>query len=164
MLPEPSVELLYNSSKDPEINKEISEGLNRNFMLRTTEKEPELVQTCLDQVLRDKDKKQLLLTVFAHASDPDPKNNDVRIRFYLKEPDPSKELGPADAWAAPSFVKSLLHRELRRSSRLAGQREEHHQQRRATVLVVRLTWYVLRSAHLERTKGSSQSTHLQNRL
>jgi len=116
-LPEPSVELLYNSSKDETINKEISEGLSRNFMIRTTEKEPELVQTCLDQLLRDGDK-QLLQKIYAQAGKLNPATREVRMAFYQNPPDPTAKEAKPDATAAPSFVKSLLNRELRRAMEL----------------------------------------------
>jgi SecD/SecF fusion protein len=113
-LPDPSVELLYNSSTDPAIVKEMDEGRSRNFTIRTTEKEPDLVQVQLDQLLR-KDKEPLLKKVFARADKLDA-NREAHLAFYEVDPSTVKdktELDKLRATASPSFVKTLLNRDLR---------------------------------------------------
>ncbi|HZZ81633.1 MAG TPA: protein translocase subunit SecD [Gemmataceae bacterium] len=110
LLPEPSVELLYNRTDDPKIKDEIAKGESRNFVVRTTEKEAELVQACLDQLLRD-EKGELLRKVYAHHTNLD--NREAKFTFYDTEADAKKGEKP-NATASPSFVKSLLNRELRR--------------------------------------------------
>ncbi|MSQ94316.1 MAG: protein translocase subunit SecD [Gemmataceae bacterium] len=109
-LPEPSVELLYNTTKDEVILKEQLDGKSRNFVIRTTEKEPDLVQTCLDQLLRE-GSEQLLAKVYVHADKME--NREMRLHFFAKEED-AGEKKLETATAAPSFLKSLLNRELRR--------------------------------------------------
>ena len=112
MLREPSVELLYNTSKDQKITDEMNAGLSRNFVIRTTEKEAELVQACLDQLLRTKEGTPLLKKVYAHV---EPFNNrESKLKFYENKED-AQSAGKANATASPSFVKSLLNREMRRT-------------------------------------------------
>lgn len=119
LLAEPSVEMLYNASNDPDVAKELDKGLSRNFVIRTTEKEAELVQAILDQLLRDEDGSQLLAKVFARrdrgsraAAD---EGIEVRLHFFKNANDTKDPDKIADATASPSFVKTLLNRELRRA-------------------------------------------------
>jgi SecD/SecF fusion protein len=112
-LPEPSVEMLYNSSKDEAIIKEMDQGLSRNFMIRTTEKEAELVQACLDQILRNEKGEALLQKVFARVDAPE--GTDFRLTFFQTEAEANGSEKKGTATASPSFVKSLLNRELRRA-------------------------------------------------
>ena len=112
-LPDPSVELLINRTDDEAIKKEIDEGKSRNFVVRTIEKEPELVQACLDQLYRDKNGKELLDKVYARYTKLD--NRESRLTFYKTADDARKAPETPNATASPSFVKSLLNRELRRS-------------------------------------------------
>ena len=107
LLSEPSVDLLYNTSKEPDIQEEMKLGKSRNFVIRTTEKEPRLVQTCLDQLLREEDE-PLLKKIFARATKLE--NREAHLRFFDKETDD----GAKPATAAPSIVKDLLKAELRR--------------------------------------------------
>jgi SecD/SecF fusion protein len=111
LLPEPSVDLLFNRSTDPEIIAEINANKSRNFVMRTTEKEPELVQVAVDQLMRD-DGQPLLDKVFAHHDKYE--NRETRFRFYKTEAE-AKTAGQPTATASPSFLRSLLNRELRRS-------------------------------------------------
>jgi SecD/SecF fusion protein len=111
-LPEPSVEMLYNTTKDEKIIAEMDEGKSRNFMIRTTEKEAELVQACLDQLLREGDQ-PLLQKVYARV-EPFEKT-ETRIIFFQNEKEAEGAEKKATATASPSFVKSLLNRELRRA-------------------------------------------------
>ncbi len=121
-LREPGVEMLYNSTNDPEINKELQEGKSRNFVIRTTEKEAELVQACLDQLLRTDRNEPLLDKVYAKQDRF--AEEETRLRFYTDPPeaavigDPSKR-----ATASPSFVKTLLNRELRRTFKITDEKE-----------------------------------------
>jgi SecD/SecF fusion protein len=118
-LPEPSVEMLYNASNDPKIKEELDKGESRNFVIRTTEKEAELVQACLDELLRDDNGNQLLAKIYARRDREtpgglDPKGMEVRLSFFNKPQDAANPEKTPDATASPSFVKSLLNRELRR--------------------------------------------------
>jgi SecD/SecF fusion protein len=119
LLPEPSVELLFNSSNDAELIKEMDEGKSRNFVMRTTEKEAELVQACADQLFRKKkldsdDYEPLLKKVYARRDAFE--KGETRLSFYATpEEAEAKEKKEPTATASPSFVKSLLNRELRRT-------------------------------------------------
>jgi SecD/SecF fusion protein len=110
MLPEPSVELHYNPTDDQKEKEEQAKSESRNFGIRTTEKEAELVQACLDQLLRDQSGK-LLKIVFASTDKLE--GRDLRMRFFSQKPATGGKQEP-DATASPVFVKSLLNRELRR--------------------------------------------------
>ena len=117
VLPEPSIELLYNGAMGPAddaemaaISKEIEQSKSRNFGIRTTEKEAELVQACLDQLLRD-GSKRLLKIVYAKADKLE--NREVRINFFNQPPGGAAK--EPTATASPAIVKSLLNRELRRA-------------------------------------------------
>lgn len=126
LLKEPSVEMLYNASTDEKVIAELKENRSRNFVIRTTEKEAELVQACLDQLLRQKDEKtgkvdQLLEKVYAKI---DRFNGDeTRMRFYADKPDDGNVEKLKTATASPSFVKSLLNRELRREFAITDEKE-----------------------------------------
>src|SRR5262249_12947531 len=131
LLAEPSVELLYNSvpegttEEEKKRNKVIRDeqeiGKSRSFVIRTTEKEPELGQTCLDQLLREKNDKgevvALLEKVFIHA-DKVEETGETKFSFFTSPGDikveGAKLTSAPNATASPSFVKSLLNRELRR--------------------------------------------------
>jgi SecD/SecF fusion protein len=134
LLADPSVELLINrvpEGSTPEekalsdtLKKEIAEGKSRNFVVRTIEREAELVQACLDQLFREDDKKggtvPLLDKVNAYHTKLDMRESkrESKFTFYKtkEEADLKKgESGTATATASPSFVKSLLNRELRRA-------------------------------------------------
>lgn len=121
LLPDPSVEMLYNATNDEKVNAEIREGKSRNFVIRTTEKEAELVQACLDQLLRENDQ-PLLKKVYAKQDRF--VGGDTRLRFYEEKPDDSVVADPKkQAAASPSFVRSLLNRELRRAFGITDEKE-----------------------------------------
>ncbi len=122
LLPEPSVELLFNSTTVAEIQKEMDQGKSRNFVIRTTEKEPELVQACADQLLRDEGGEQLLKKVFARF---DKVEAETRFKFYATQEAADKQAADVDslATASQSFFKSLLNRELRRSFGLVNDKD-----------------------------------------
>jgi SecD/SecF fusion protein len=115
-LPDPSVELLINRTDDETIKKELADGKSRNFVVRTIEKEPELVQACLDQLFREKndkgEMKELLDKVYVHYTNFD--NRESKLTFY-KTPEEAKKGEKPTGTASPSFVKSLFNRELRRA-------------------------------------------------
>ncbi len=121
-LPDPSVEMLFNTTNDPKIEAEYHNNESRNFVIRTIEKEPELVQACLDQLLRVDEKGAtvpLLQKIFARRDkDKLDDNGDTRLSFFTTleaaNDKNDKNIKP-DATASPSFVKSLLNRELRRN-------------------------------------------------
>ena len=140
-VPDPSVDLLYQGSDDPKIIEELSNNKSRTFMFRTTEREPELVQTTMDQLLREESGQQLLKKVYAVAEN-DGKlvrtregNRDVRLRFYSEIPPtaskPEEKKSDVEkekekslmATASQSFVKSLLTREMRRAFALKDDKE-----------------------------------------
>ena len=120
LLPEPSVELLYNSTTDPKIQEELNKSESRNFGIRTTEKEPELVQACLDQLLRDDRGNRLLDVVYAKAGKLE--GREVRMQFYDKKTDEASNVPTATA--SPSIVKSLLNRELRRAYGITDEKKK----------------------------------------
>ena len=110
-LPDPSVELLINRTDDETIKKELAKGKSRNFVVRTIEKEPELVQACLDQLFSEKGK-DLLAKVYARYTKLD--NRESKLTFY-QTPEDAKKGDKPTATASPSFVKSLFSRELHRA-------------------------------------------------
>lgn len=118
-LPDPSVELLINRTENPEIKKELAEGKSRNFVVRTIEKNPELVQACLDQLFRDSKGKELLAKVYAHYTKFE--NHESRLTFYKTAEEAKKGEKPT-ATASPSFVKTLFTRELRRSFNITDEK------------------------------------------
>jgi SecD/SecF fusion protein len=111
-----SIEQLFPSfDPQPEPDK------SRYFTVRTSEKEPELVQAGLDRLLRNEQTGEALLArIFLRAEPLGPTG--TRIHFYEKEPakgfDPVADLRKKEkdqqppAYASPSFVKTLLTREL----------------------------------------------------
>ncbi|MBI3823491.1 MAG: protein translocase subunit SecF [Planctomycetes bacterium] len=132
LLPEPSVELLFNTTNVQEIINEMKEGKSRNFVMRTTEKEPELVQACVDQLLRD-DSGPLLRKVFARPEKVNDKG-ETRFHFYKTQEEANatppaektaeaKDTGDLDATASPSILKSLLNREARREFKLHDEKK-----------------------------------------
>ena len=124
LLPEPSVELLFNSTNDPDVTKEMDAGRSRSFVIRTTEKEAELVQACADQLLRTESGEPLLKKVFARFEKFE--NRETRFRFYATPEEAQskekQELAPT-ASASQSFFKSLLNRELRRAFGITDEKE-----------------------------------------
>lgn len=122
-LPDPSVEMSYPSSQDPA---KLPPGASHFFTVRTSEKEVELVQTALDQLLQDSGKELLQRVFMVYSYDP-ATPREARLYFYAKQP--PKGVAPAElekqaesngtTWSdqdagSPTFVKSLLNRELRR--------------------------------------------------
>ena len=131
-LPDPGVELLYNATEDPEVQKELLENKSRNFVIRTTEKEPELVQTILDQLLRLEidGKIQPLLSKasinFSRLLAEDGKTvakSDTLLSFYDFEDGTKKLELRTLVTASPSFVKTLFNRELRRAFGITDDKE-----------------------------------------
>lgn len=111
-LPDPSVELLYPSVVDDAEVDNQKEGKSRHFTVRTTEKEPELVQTTLDLLLRREGEGDLLKKVFVRSTPV--VNREARLYFFKEEP-PAKldyekdreEIAKIAGNASPSFVKTL---------------------------------------------------------
>ncbi len=120
-LPDPSVELLINripKGTTPEeialsekLEEERKNDESRNFVVRTIEKEPELVQACLDQLFVGEKGENLLAKVYVRYTKLD--NRESKLTFYQTPKDAAKGEKPT-ATASPSFVKSLFSRELRR--------------------------------------------------
>ena len=114
-LPDISVEQLF-PSFDPETKGDKS----RLFDVRTSEKEPELVQAALDRLLREADGQPVLDKLYMWV---DPMSSTgTHLRFYSQKPPadfnpaldlqkPEKDQVPG-AYGSPSFVKTLLTREL----------------------------------------------------
>jgi SecD/SecF fusion protein len=117
-LPDISVEQLF-----PTFDKKTKGDQSCIFTFRTSEKEAELVQASVDRLLRDDTGKPLLEKIHLWY---DPTNSaaagGIRLRFYTQKPptnfDPianlkkdEKDQLPAE-FASPSFVKTLLTREL----------------------------------------------------
>jgi SecD/SecF fusion protein len=108
-LPDWAVEQIFLSSAQEE-----DSSKSRYFTVRTTEKEPEIVQAVLDRLLVYKDAsgemKPLLKKVLMDYDHQKLENSwETRISFYESKPDGSKG-DPTDA--SPSFVTTLLTREL----------------------------------------------------
>lgn len=125
--PDPGVEQLFPSFETPPVP-----NVSRYFTIRTSEKEPELVQASLDRLLRGKKRDwnnegkevgevvPLMEKIYMFYEPLGPTG--TRLRFYEKEP--PRELNPAleaqkseeqrfpAAYASPSFVRTLLTREL----------------------------------------------------
>jgi len=117
LLEDATITLLFNKTTDETIIAEMNAGKSRNFQMRTTEKEAELVQACADQLFRDSDGKPMLEKVVVRRGTA---GQDSVFRFYQteKQADTKETDGkPSDptAWVSPSYVKSLLNREFRRS-------------------------------------------------
>jgi SecD/SecF fusion protein len=93
-LPDPAVELIFT-------NQFGTEDSSNQFVVRTTEKEVELVQAALDGLLRENGK-SLLKRISAEA-DPFEKR-ETRLHFYDENHQP--------AGGSPSYVKTLIAREL----------------------------------------------------
>ena len=109
-----------NSTDDPKIKEELDEGKSRNFVIRTTEKEPELVQACLDQLFRENGKELLLQKVYARDRQAR-RIGESRLSLLQDEPRKAKKPESPNATASPSFVKSpaqpRIARELRHHRR-----------------------------------------------
>jgi SecD/SecF fusion protein len=114
-LPDVSVEQIF-----PTFDPQTKGDHSRIFTFRTSEKEPELVQASVDRLLRD-DKGQPLLEKIYLWFDP-AAGTGTRLRFYKQKPPakfdaianlkkPQQDQVPGE-FASPSFVKTLLTREL----------------------------------------------------
>ncbi|HWY86088.1 MAG TPA: protein translocase subunit SecF, partial [Gemmataceae bacterium] len=105
-LPDPSVEQIF-------LSEDFKEDLTRtpNFTVRSSEKEPELVQAGLDRLLRDDKGTPLMKKVYMQFDkDFDPsKNRETTLKFFADK----DKTEPATA--SPSFVKSLFSREIQKA-------------------------------------------------
>lgn len=166
-LPDPSVELLFNSTNDDAIKKEMDEGKSRNFVIRTTEKEPEIVQACADQILRDENGKQLLDKVFARYDKLEA--NETRFHFFATEAEAKDPTVKTEtATASQSFFKSLLNRELRRSFDLKEEKQplpfvlevtaEGNSDSDGKYKVMKVTLEGMTAEHKEKVEAAFQST------
>jgi SecD/SecF fusion protein len=100
-LPDLTVEQIFLSSfreQDPD--------RSRFFSIRTTEKEPEIVQAALDRLLQENGKD--LLQKVEMKDEPIKKGRDYRIRFF----ESGGQGAPNPISASPSFVTTLFAREL----------------------------------------------------
>ena len=113
-LPDASMEQIFVSVdfKGEAVNTGGELAKSPNFTVRTSEKEPELVQASLDRLLRDKDGAPLMKKVYMKF-DKDfvfsATNRETRLSFY-EDPAFTKP-----ATASPSFVKALFNRELQKA-------------------------------------------------
>ena len=112
-LPDTSVEQIF-LSDDFKSDSAAAKDLTRtaNFTVRSSEKEPELVQASLDRLLRDEKSGQPLMkkVYMQFDKDFDPsKNRETLLKFFADE----KKTEPATA--SPSFVKSLFSREMQKA-------------------------------------------------
>ncbi|MFO0865233.1 MAG: protein translocase subunit SecD [Gemmataceae bacterium] len=98
-LPDVSVEQVFLAKGNSEGNK------SANFVIRTSEKEAELVQASIDRLLTDEAGSSLLKRTFIKA-DPTTKRE---ARFYFYEDKDQK----TPAYASTNFVRSLLRQELK---------------------------------------------------
>jgi SecD/SecF fusion protein len=108
-LPDPSVELIYHTfapvSEEEEAPAQDESGGSKEFVVRTSEKEVDLVQAALDQLLRDESGKPLLKKVILEA---EPLKDRV-ANLTFKDDVTGRKAG-----GSPSFVKTLLTREVRK--------------------------------------------------
>jgi SecD/SecF fusion protein len=106
-LPDWTVEQIFLSTA-----RETDSNRSRFFTVRTTEKEPEIVQTVLDRLLQEKQKdgqyKELLKKV-EMKYDPLKNGRETHVRFF--EQGPSGQYDQATS-ASPSFVTTLLTHKL----------------------------------------------------
>src|SRR5262249_38869847 len=93
-------------------------GKSAYFVIRTSEKEPELVQAALDRLLRDEKGETLLRRAYIEVT-PKLADRTIKIEFFAKNPDEFKS--PEDrvklekdyqASGSPLFIKSLFSKEL----------------------------------------------------
>jgi SecD/SecF fusion protein len=107
-LPDASPEQIIVSFSEEEAAETTSgDDASRHFVLRTTEKEPEIVQAVLDRVLRSEAGEPLMNKVYMKV---EPLSNKAyRLRFF------TDEQGTQPGAGSVSFVKSLLQRELLRT-------------------------------------------------
>lgn len=110
-LPDVSVEqIIIKFAEDKDQGKDAeqaSPNASPHFTVRTSEREPELVQFMLDRLLRTETGEPLMSKVYMNAEQTSPKI--FRLTFYA-----DKEYTQADAGSL-SFVKSLFQRELLRA-------------------------------------------------
>ncbi len=111
-LPDPSVEQIFLTQDFKTADAAHDQSRSPNFTVRTSEKEPELVQASLDRLLRDPKTGQPLMkkVYMAYDQNFDPaKNRELRLSFF----DDKEHTKPATA--SPSFVKSLFSREIQKA-------------------------------------------------
>ena len=114
------VELIF-----PSQHKEKDPNKSRFFNVRTSEKEAELVQATLDRLLREKDAngkwedllKKVKMTYNVNELERPRANRETHVEFFEAD-NPSVE-----HFASPSFVKTLLTRELLREFGVKEARE-----------------------------------------
>lgn len=104
-LPDPTVELIF--TQDQKDVPGVDGSHSNQFVVRTSEKEVELVQAGLDQLLRDKDGKQALLKKIGLTAEPLVKR-EARMKFY--DASTSEPIA-----GSPGMVKTLLSREVRKA-------------------------------------------------
>jgi SecD/SecF fusion protein len=99
-LPDPSVELIFKQFSGDTTH-------SNEFVVRTSEKEVEIVQANLDQLLRDSNGKPLLKKVLVKTEPFNRQRREARLQFY-------DEASNDPVSGSPSFVKTLLTRAVRR--------------------------------------------------
>ncbi len=111
-IPDVSVEQIYAGGEDER------QGKSRYFNVRTSEKEPELVQATLDQLLQEKDKagrwESLLRKVTMKQTDDRlaEGGRSIKLEFFAPEVEGRDRGKEKPYWASPSFVRTLFNREL----------------------------------------------------
>jgi len=120
VLPDWSVELIF-----PSKHKEADPDSSRFFNVRTSEKEAELVQATLDRLLREKNPqtgqwadllKKVTMTYDVAELERPRANRETHVGFYESDKPDVKH------FASPSFVKTLLSRELVREFQVGDAR------------------------------------------
>src|SRR5262249_54043461 len=99
-LPDPSIEQIFLSEDFKKEGSDVTRS--RHFTVRSSEKEPELVQASLDRLLRDPKSNEPLMKKVYMDFDKNvdlAKNREVRLKFYADK----EHTQPATA--SPSFVK-----------------------------------------------------------
>jgi SecD/SecF fusion protein len=127
-LPDPSVEQMFPSNDlEPDPN------TSRYFTIRTTEKEPELVQAQLDRLLRTQEGTPLLKKIMMSWDETQLKTTQKDTHLSFTDPaTQQKKQAPGAAksgenvgatYASPSFVKTILMRELHKQFDAANQKD-----------------------------------------
>src|SRR5262249_24613619 len=93
-------------------HREADPNRSRFFTVRTTEKEPDLVQATLDRLLVDEDGKPLLKKVLMTFDEEALLKNGRETRGEVYESTPNGKRSEQRTSASPSFVTTLLTRQL----------------------------------------------------
>src|SRR5262249_24880430 len=111
-LPDPSAEQIFISSDE-----EPDPAKTKRFNIRTSEKEPDLVQAILDRLLRDQSTEAPLMQKVFIKADAFSNNREAVLEFFT-----ARDFKNGST-ASPSFVKSLFQKELMRAFNVADKND-----------------------------------------